>query len=281
MLDVAAALEHVDIGRRPDVYFTLQTLLIHRHQDLATFDEAFRLFWRPPPGEWSTDGSSRARRAAPVRRAARGHDRRRSGRARETRHRPSPTDAVEAGSYGSQEVLRAKDFGQFTEEELARAHAMIASLDVGSRHAADPALGAWPGRRARSAACDPPQHSIRRRAAVAAHARSNREAPAAGAHLRRERVDGTVRAPAAPLHLQPVGRRRAPGPRDSPRGLPLRDAAHAHHPRAEAWRHRRRRARHSAPRAGLGWRHANRRSPSDASTCDGRDACWRTDRWCC
>ena len=31
-----------------------ESLLIHRQQDLATFDEAFRVFWRPPPGEWST-----------------------------------------------------------------------------------------------------------------------------------------------------------------------------------------------------------------------------------
>ena len=38
-------------------------------------------------------------------------------------------------SYGSHEVLRAKDFGQFTEEELAHARAMIASLtwDPGMR----------------------------------------------------------------------------------------------------------------------------------------------------
>ena len=31
-------------------------------------------------------------------------------------------------SYGSQEVLRGKDFAQFTEDELAQARAMIASL---------------------------------------------------------------------------------------------------------------------------------------------------------
>ena len=80
MLDVAGALAHVDIGRRSDVYFTLRTLLIHRQQDLATFDEAFRVFWRPPPGDWSTDRSSGARRAAAVRRPARGHERRRFGR---------------------------------------------------------------------------------------------------------------------------------------------------------------------------------------------------------
>ena len=47
-------------------------------------------------------------------------------------------------SYSSQEVSRVKDFAQFTEEELERAKAMIAALDVGPRHAADPALDARP-----------------------------------------------------------------------------------------------------------------------------------------
>ena len=45
---VAAALEHIDVGRKSDFYFTLRTLLIHRHQDLAPFDEAFGVFWRTP-----------------------------------------------------------------------------------------------------------------------------------------------------------------------------------------------------------------------------------------
>ncbi len=34
MVDVTSALEHIDIGRRSDVFFTLQSLLIHRPQDI-------------------------------------------------------------------------------------------------------------------------------------------------------------------------------------------------------------------------------------------------------
>src|SRR5579884_1877684 len=52
--DIAAALEHIDIQNRSDFYFTLRALLIHRHQDLAPFDEAFRVFWRRRPDERST-----------------------------------------------------------------------------------------------------------------------------------------------------------------------------------------------------------------------------------
>src|SRR5437016_7520230 len=52
--DVAGALSHIDIKNRSDFYFALRTLLIHRHQDLEPFDEAFRVFWRPHPDERST-----------------------------------------------------------------------------------------------------------------------------------------------------------------------------------------------------------------------------------
>jgi uncharacterized protein with von Willebrand factor type A (vWA) domain len=133
MPDVAGALEHVDIGRRADVYFTLRTLLIHRQQDLATFDEAFRVFWRPPPDEWSTAdlralGEQRRFGAPQVDTITSGSDA--AGGPPGT-----PAEAVEARSYGSQEVLRAKDFGQFTRDELEQARAMIASLtwDPGMR----------------------------------------------------------------------------------------------------------------------------------------------------
>src|SRR5262245_456302 len=49
--EVAAALSHIDIGSRSDFYFTLRTLLVHRHQDFETFAAAFQLFWRRPAGD--------------------------------------------------------------------------------------------------------------------------------------------------------------------------------------------------------------------------------------
>ena len=52
MVDVAAALAYVDIGRRTDFYFTLRSLLVHRQADLGRFDEAFRVFWRSTPEHW-------------------------------------------------------------------------------------------------------------------------------------------------------------------------------------------------------------------------------------
>lgn len=51
MIEVVRALEHVEIGLRPDFYFTLRSLLITRQQDIELFEEAFDLFWKKP-----TDG---------------------------------------------------------------------------------------------------------------------------------------------------------------------------------------------------------------------------------
>lgn len=46
LLDIAEALQHVDIGAREDVYHACRALLVHRREDLAVFDRAFDAFWR-------------------------------------------------------------------------------------------------------------------------------------------------------------------------------------------------------------------------------------------
>jgi len=131
MQDVARALEHVDIGRRPDFYFTLRSLLIHRQQDLALFEEAFRVFWRRPPGEWSTTdlrALGEQRRFGtpqvdmPVGDSVAPDD-------PSLMTLPEPLERVAAMSYGSHEVSRVKDFALFSEEELRRGERLIAELE--------------------------------------------------------------------------------------------------------------------------------------------------------
>jgi uncharacterized protein with von Willebrand factor type A (vWA) domain len=137
LLDVASALEHIDIGRRSDFYVTLQTLLIHRQQDLATFDEAFRVFWRRPPGEWSSEdlrALGEQRRSGAPQVDAPGTEV--GGAADSSLPRLAETiERVAAMSYSAREVSRAKDFARFTDEELQQARAFVASLtwDVGVR----------------------------------------------------------------------------------------------------------------------------------------------------
>jgi uncharacterized protein with von Willebrand factor type A (vWA) domain len=129
--DLTRALERVDLGRRADVYFTLETLLVHRREDLAPFAEAFRVFWRRPPNEWST-GDLRAL-----------GERRRFGKPQEVPPAvdQGPADSPEADipavaiervaplSYSPQDISRVKDFAEFTEDELRRAQAVVRELE--------------------------------------------------------------------------------------------------------------------------------------------------------
>jgi uncharacterized protein with von Willebrand factor type A (vWA) domain len=128
LIDVAAALDHVDPGRRSDFYFTLRALLVHRQEHLAIFDEAFRVFWRKP----STGQTANDLRAMGERRRI-GPPEREIPTTGGSNAPPSSalTDTVERivpFSYSAAQVSRSKDFARFTDDELRQAERMIASL---------------------------------------------------------------------------------------------------------------------------------------------------------
>jgi len=122
MMDAAEALLHVDIARRDDVYHTLRTLLVHRREDLAVFDEAFDTFWSARakasplagPDRQGTGGSeSRA-----LRNAASGDD-------------PSSGDEPQSEgtlTWSPEESLSTKDFAAFTADDIARGRAALDRL---------------------------------------------------------------------------------------------------------------------------------------------------------
>ena len=126
MLDAARALGWIDVGRRVDVRAALRSLLVHRHEDLPRFDEAFDLFFRPhrPPlpglplfslGE-RPRVVARPARGTPVSfegDGARGH---------------AGDRGYAVGAYSAAEISRTKDFAHFTDVELAQARAMLAAL---------------------------------------------------------------------------------------------------------------------------------------------------------
>ena len=131
MLDVTTALAYIDIGRRRDFYFTLRSLLVHRHHDLAKFDEAFLMFWRASPGEWSSadlHALGERRRLGPPQRSIPNIEPGRSdGQSRQT---PAQTiERISPMSYSPRDVSRITDFARFTEQELEQAKAMIAALN--------------------------------------------------------------------------------------------------------------------------------------------------------
>ncbi len=135
-LDVVHALHHIDIGRRTDFYHTLRSLLVHRPQDLALFDEAFRIFWRRPPGDWTTQDlramGEQRKTGAPQIDSPTSPE---SSQDRASTPPPIEVRQVAARSASERELLQRKDFAQFSDDEIAEARRMMADLrwDVGTR----------------------------------------------------------------------------------------------------------------------------------------------------
>jgi uncharacterized protein with von Willebrand factor type A (vWA) domain len=137
MLDLVRATEDVSIGRKQDFRYAARCLLVHRKQDLPLFDEAFQVFWRRP-----------ATGQSPLDLRSMGEERRyRTPQVIPPPVSDSDTERGEGDSqegqpivdlsrtYSAREVLREKDFADFTPAEIAQARAMMAELswDLGRR----------------------------------------------------------------------------------------------------------------------------------------------------
>ena len=137
VLDLVRATEYAPVGRKQDFYQAARSLLVHRKQDLPVFDEAFQVFWRRPASRQST------------------RDLRSLGENRRFRKPqvgpPQAADANDGSSgspdqpgvhvdltrtYSSREVLREKDFAEFTPAEIHDARRMMLELswNLGRQH---------------------------------------------------------------------------------------------------------------------------------------------------
>ena len=133
-IDVVNALDHINVGDRTDFYHAVRCLLVSRPQDIPIFDEAFEAFWRRRPNGW-TDRELRAmgeeRRSGPPQVEAPAPSNESDGTA------SSPLRVVQGAvmSYTDRDLLRTRDFAQFTDEEIAEAQKLLADLrwDVGLR----------------------------------------------------------------------------------------------------------------------------------------------------
>jgi uncharacterized protein len=127
MLDLLAALEYVEIGRREDVYLTCRAILVQRREDLPVFDEAWQFFWASqrqgnPGGVALPDNRVQE---LPVPRRL---QRERPDRARDDQTHEQQQEIEVQMSYSRSEQLRQKDFAQFTGDEIDQARALIAQL---------------------------------------------------------------------------------------------------------------------------------------------------------
>ena len=132
MVDVARSLEHVGIARKRDFYWALRAMLVNRRDEIPIFDDAFKLFWRKPPDDWTTlDLRALGERRRFVRR-----------RGEKPAFGPSSTGSDDAGTeererkprfrasltYSAREVVRQRDFSELTGEERDEVEALIRAV---------------------------------------------------------------------------------------------------------------------------------------------------------
>jgi uncharacterized protein with von Willebrand factor type A (vWA) domain len=127
LLDLIEALRHVNIAERSEVYYACRALLVHRHEQLETFDRAFERFW----ATGDEDRLTQAPRTEP--------------RARVEFHEVltlpnledgagsdangfAPDGDVDLPTWSDLALLADKDFAAFTPAETAEAAAALARL---------------------------------------------------------------------------------------------------------------------------------------------------------
>lgn len=131
--DLAGALAHIDITHRETFYYTARSFLVHRVDDIDTFDMAFSLFWERyltmqaefgpgrrqskqlPLDELEREGKTAIRHQA---RAA-DTDSPSEEEARSTQQIPT---------YSADERLARKDFADYDEGDLRQARLLIRAL---------------------------------------------------------------------------------------------------------------------------------------------------------
>jgi uncharacterized protein len=121
MLDVAEALQHVDIRVRDQVYHACRALLVHRYEDLAIFDRAFDAFWNDRRAEaLRRNEPAAAETETPVEQGF-SPVHQEQGLALNDGARSLPL-------WSDTAALAGKDFAEYTVEEMAIARAAIARL---------------------------------------------------------------------------------------------------------------------------------------------------------
>lgn len=148
VLDLVRATEHVPIGQKQDFYRAARCLLVHRKQDLPVFDEAFQVFWRPPASGHTTRdlrsmGEQRRFRKPQVGPPP-GADEPEGSIPGDDSDSPDRIDLTR--TYSAQEVLRAKDFADYSPAEIASAKRMMEDLRWNLGHRRTRRRVAGPGR---------------------------------------------------------------------------------------------------------------------------------------
>jgi uncharacterized protein with von Willebrand factor type A (vWA) domain len=148
MVEVVESLPLIDIGVREDFYTFLKVSLVSKREQLATFDDAFAYFWLarsmpatdlPPsaqmrrrslalPSHRMPEQDTAQKRLALAPSSQQRHPQARIAEARRERQQEEEENAERTGTYSHEELLRRKDFEEFTYDELQEAQALMARL---------------------------------------------------------------------------------------------------------------------------------------------------------
>ncbi|GAA4111993.1 VWA domain-containing protein [Aminobacter aganoensis] len=133
--DAIEAVLAAGIGSRDDFYWTLHAVLVTRHEDHPTFDEAFRLFWKSREliekllAMFSPVAPDHRERQKPRAAENRVSQAMFEGHQKNQPPREIPEIEVDARfTVSGNEMLRAKDFAQMSADEITQARREIAAL---------------------------------------------------------------------------------------------------------------------------------------------------------
>ena len=144
VIDAMAALQLIEIGRRSDVFTTLQAIFVKRHEHALIFAQAFELFFRAAE-DWKHMLDS-----VPLPEHARKKPPPASRRVQEAFSQPSITEQPQAQeqdlklAVSDKEILQKKDFAQMSAAEIAEVTRAIEKMRLPQaqletrRHQPDP-----------------------------------------------------------------------------------------------------------------------------------------------
>jgi uncharacterized protein len=118
LADALSGLDHVDLTRRDDVYWTLRANFVTRSDEIATFDRAFRAWFLRAPVV-SLDLPRRGPQRQVVRRLHAADPGENQAGAEQTQ---------EARGWSYAELLRTKDFAAMTSDEFDRVRTLISEI---------------------------------------------------------------------------------------------------------------------------------------------------------
>ncbi|HLY29517.1 MAG TPA: VWA domain-containing protein, partial [Ktedonobacterales bacterium] len=133
MIEVARALEWLDLGKKQDIYHAMRALIVTHQRDILLFDQAFSQFWQAPSNAWTTldlRSLGETRRQKKTQFLPPLDSTPDADTQTPESEKPKIDDKliVLTPTFSDQEVLRQKDFAEMTGAEITQARLLMERL---------------------------------------------------------------------------------------------------------------------------------------------------------